>query len=104
MSRGSMARFARIGRAFIFILGFIALRLPLHAETFNVNSTADMLSPPAGTVTLRCCRGNDRQPDRLRWQHHNCYQNLYPGHAVRDQPTDGVDQRWFLEPHRCGDA
>src|SRR5215469_2471416 len=53
MTRGSRAGFARISRAFLFILGPMLLALPLYADTFNVNSTADEASPAPGTVTLR---------------------------------------------------
>ena len=60
MSTGSIVGFAGIGRTLflllLLMLGLMALGSPLDAQTpntFNVNSTADILSPANGTVTLR---------------------------------------------------
>jgi CSLREA domain-containing protein len=60
MSTGPIVGFAGMGRTLflllLLMLGLMALGSPLDAQTpntFNVNSTADILSPANGTVTLR---------------------------------------------------
>jgi hypothetical protein len=53
MSSRSLAFLVLAGHLSVWVLGLMMLGLPLQAETFNVNSRADVLYPPAGTVTLR---------------------------------------------------